>query len=394
MDSMDELEKRAVRRGVVVGALGMLLVCLLAGWRLLPGYGNHLMTMLKLGQIVDTAEREFVGEFDAQMAGDMAAYGMMQALGDRYSTYLPTDAVAEYEANKFGETFGVGIQCIWDKERQSAHVYRVLDGSSALEQGMQPGDWIASADGVTVAKDGYEEMIAAIRGEEGTAVRVSVLRDGAAEPLTMELERRRLTQLMAEGELLDGGIGLIRIFSFHQGAAEQFRQVYETLQAQGMEKLVIDVRHDSGGLVNEMCDIADRFLPECDMMIMRRRNGREERRRSGAEQDEIPMAVLVDEQSYSAAEFFAALMQEYRRAVVVGAQTTGKERAQNTYHLIDGSAIVLSDQQYLTPGERALGETGMTPDILTTLPEGTDFYFMERAEDTQLQAAKDALADS
>lgn len=387
---MDERERKAVQRGMVLGALGMLVFGLLAGWVLLPGYGGHWKTMLKLGQIVDLLDERFVGDYDAEALGDMAAYGMMSTLDDRYSMYLPADEVAEHEANKFGETFGVGIQFVWDEERQAAHIFQVLEGSSALEQGVQPGDWLIAAGGVTAKENGYAEMIDAIRGEEGTEVEVTIQRDGA-EPFTVTLERQRMAQLMAKGEMLGDGIGLIRIYNFHQGAADQFRQEYEALQAQGMEKLIVDVRHDSGGLVTEMCTIADRFLPECDIMIMRSKDGWESRKKSDAAQDEIPMAVLVDEQSYSAAEFFAALMQEYDRAVTVGAQTTGKERAQNTYLLADGSAIVLSDQQYLTPLEHALGETGMTPDILTPLSENTNFYFMERGEDLQLQAAIEAL---
>lgn len=387
---MDEQEKCAVCRGMVVGALGTLLFCLVAGWLLLPGYGGHFKTMVKLGQIVDLADGRFVGDYDAELLGDMAAYGMMQSLDDRYSTYLPADVVEEHEANKFGETFGVGVQFTWDEEQQAAHIYQVLEGSSALEQGVQPGDWILAAGDVYASEAGYADIIEAIRGEEGTTVELTLRREGG-EPFAVSLERRKLTQRMAEGEMLGDGIGRIRIFNFHQGSAEQFGKAYEDLQAQGIEKLVIDVRHDSGGLVTEMCAIADRFLPECDLMLMRSKNGREERKTSDAAQDEIPLAVLVDAQSYSAAEFFAALMQEYGRAVTVGTQTTGKERAQNTYHLADGSAIVLSDRQYLTPSGRALGESGMTPDVVTALPEGTDFYFMERSEDVQLQAAADAL---
>lgn len=388
---MEKDEKKALLRGAAAGALGMLAVCLLAVFLLLPGYRSSLVTMLKLGQILDTVDRRFVGDFDEGEMGDLAAYGLMQALNDRYSTYLPAEAVEEYEANKFGETFGVGVQCVWDEARQAVRVYRVLDGSSAKEEGIASGDWITAAADVTAAEDGYNALIEAIRGAEGTRVEVTVLPSGGGEPVGLSLERRRLTQLMAEGERLADGTGLIRIFSFHQGATEQFRAAYDALKAEGVERLVIDVRHNSGGLVVEMTQVADIFLPECDVMIMRRKNGREERQTSGAEQDSIPLAVLVDEQSYSAAEFFAALMQEYGRAVTAGAQTTGKERAQNTYRLVDGSEIVLSDQQYLTPQGRALGETGMTPDIEVPLPEGSSFYFLPAGEDPQLAAALSAL---
>lgn len=388
-------EKKAMLRGAAAGALATLAACLLAGFLLLPGYSGNLRTMLKLGQILDTVERRFVGEYDAKTLGDMAAYGMMSALNDRYSLYLPAEAVEEYEANKYGETFGVGVQCVWDEERQAARVYRVLDGSSAGEQGIQPGDWLLAADGVQAAEAGFNGLIEAIRGEEGTTVEVTFRPSsgGGSDERTATLERRRMAQLMAEGEMLGDGAGLIRIFSFHQGAVQQFRTAYDTLKEQGMQRLVIDVRHNGGGLVTEMTEIADIFLPECDVMIMRSKSGREERRVSGPQQDDLPLAVLVDEQSYSAAEFFAALMQEYGRAVTVGARTTGKERAQNTYRLADGSAIVLSDQQYLTPQEHALGETGMTPDIETALPDGSSFFFLEPAKDPQLAAALDAFAE-
>ncbi len=383
---MGKNEKRAMLRGAAAGALGMLAFCLLLGYLLLPGYSTNIGTMLKLGQMLDIIDRRFVGEYDEAVTGDFAAYAIMSSLDDRYSSYLPADAVEEYEANKYGETFGVGIQCVWDEERQAAHVYRVLEGSSAKEQGIGAGDWIVAAAGTTAA-DGFNALIEAIRGEEGTTVEVTVAPADDGEEYVATVERRRMTQLMAEGELLADGVGLIRIFSFHQGAETQFRAAYDALKAEGMERLVIDVRHNGGGLVSEMTAIADIFLPECDVMIMRSKSGKEERRRSGEQEDDLPLAVLVDEQSYSAAEFFAALMQEYGRAKTVGAQTTGKERAQNTFRLIDGSEIVLSDQQYMTPQGRALGDTGMTPDITVALPEDASFYFLTTDEDTQLAAA-------
>lgn len=392
---MEKSEKKALLRGAAIGALAMLAVCLLLGFLMLPGYSSSPGTMLKLGQILDTIDRQFVGVYEKEMLGDLAAYGMVQALEDRYSNYLPASAVEEYEANKYGETFGVGVQCVWDEERQAAHIYRVLEGSSAKEQGLQSGDWILAAGETTAAESGFNALVEAIRGDEKTTVEVTVCpASGNAEKDAFQvvLERRRMTQLMAEGELLEGGNGLIRIFSFHRGAEEQFRAAYDTLKAEGIKKLVIDVRHNGGGLVTEMSAIADIFLPECDIMIMRSKSGREERQKSGPEQDEIPLAVLVDEQSYSAAEFFAALMQEYGRAVTIGTQTTGKERAQNTYRLIDGSAIVLSDQQYLTPQGRALGEDGMTPDIDVPLPEDANFYFLSNGEDPQLAAALSELS--
>lgn len=361
--------------------------------RLLPGYEENRQLLAKVGEIADLIDDQYVGETDEAALADWAAAGLVSALGDQYSRYIPASEVDDYQANKYGESYGVGVQCIWDADEQAIHIYAVLDGSSAMEAGLQKGDWITGADGVTAQEIGYTALIERIKGEVGTTVEVDVRRAATGGTETLTLERRKLEQLMSRGELLADGTGLIHIYNFHQGAADQFRAAYNALKKQGIERLIIDVRHDGGGLVSEMAEIADIFLPEGDIIITRRKDGTESRKTSDAKQDEIPLAVLVDEQSYSAAEFFAAVMQEYGRAVTVGAQTTGKERAQNVYTLADGSAVVLSDQMYCTPKGRALGDTGMTPDIEIALPEGADFYFLEPANDPQVQAALRAFDD-
>lgn len=355
--------------------------------RLLPGYMEHRQLLAKIGEIADIVEANYVGEVDDGTAADWAAAGLMSALNDPYSRYIAADATEEYQANKYGETYGVGVQCLWDAEEQAVHIYAVLDGSSAQEAGLQRGDWIIAADGAEAGEVGYAGLIDIIKGEVGTTVAVTVRYGDTGETETLTLERRKLAQLMASGEVLEDGTGLIHIYNFHQGAADQFNAAYDALKAQGIERLIIDVRHDSGGLVSEMAEIAGIFLPEGDVIIIRSKNGDEEHMTSDAEQDEIPLVVLVDDQSYSAAEFFAAVMQEYGRAVTVGVQTTGKERAQNVYTLSDGSAIVLSDRFYCTPSGKMLGDTGMTPDIEVALPEEANFYFLAPQDDPQVQAA-------
>ena len=194
---------------------------------------------------------------------------------------------------------------------------------------------------------------------------------------------------MAWGEMLSGNTGYIRIENFHTGVAKQFRNVLDTLTDEGMTSLVIDVRHNGGGKVKEMSEILDPLLPEGTIMTLREKDGHETVYSSDADMIDLPIAVLIDDQSISAAEFFAAALQEYERATLVGTHTTGKGRAQRTYVLSDGSAVNLSVEEYFTPKGKSLADTGIAPDIETALTDEqtANFYFLGTDGDPQLQRA-------
>lgn len=194
--------------------------------------------------------------------------------------------------------------------------------------------------------------------------------------------------------MLDGKIGYVQIESFHVGVAEQFAQVIDSLLEDGAESFILDVRHNGGGRVSEMSEMLDMFLPEGNIITLRTKDGDEKTYDSDEEMLEQPLVVLVDAQSISAAEFFAAVLQEYDRATIVGTKTTGKGRAQQTFPLSDGSAIVLSVEEYFTPQGRSLADTGIAPDVIVTFDEATlqNFYFLTPEEDTQLQKAQTILS--
>lgn len=345
----------------------------------------------KLREIDSIAASQYVGELDEEAVADYAAVGYVAGLGDQWSSYIPADQYEQYRMNSEGQGCGIGVSVI--STQDSIRVNLVYDDSPAAQAGIEKGDYIVGAAGLTVAADGADAVIDAIRGDEGTEVTVSVRKDGTDAVQELTMQRAVVTQKMAWGQMLDGNVGYIRIENFHVGAAEQFNQTLDGLIADGAQSLAIDVRHNGGGRVKEMSEALDPLLPEGTIMTLRTKDGHETVYSSDAEQLELPIAVLIDDQSISAAEFFAAALQEYDCATLVGTHTTGKGRAQQTFELSDGSAVNLSVEEYFTPNGNSLADVGIAPDIEVTLTEEqqADFYFLAPEDDPQLQKAVETV---
>ena len=236
----------------------------------------------------------------------------------------------------------------------SIRVTLVYDDSPAAKAGIEKGDYILGTGDLTTEKDGSSAVISAISGKEGTDVTVTVKKaDGSAKELTMQ--RAVVTQKMAWGKMLNDKIGYIRIENFHDGCADQFKTALQSLTDSGAQSLVIDVRHNGGGRVKEMSAALDPLLGEGTIMTLRMKNGSETVYTSDADRiDPANSRCSLTTRGISAAEFFAAALQEYDRATLVGTHTTGKGRAQRTYQLSDGSAVNLSVEEYLRPRAKAL----------------------------------------
>lgn len=345
----------------------------------------------KLREIDRIAASRYVGDLDAEAVADYAAVGYVAGLGDQWSSYIPADQYEQYRMNSEGQGCGIGVAVISTED--SIRVNLVYDDSPAAQAGIEKGDYIVAAAGLTVEADGADAVIDAIRGDEGTEVSVSVRKDGTDEVQELTMQRAVVTQKMAWGQMLDGSVGYIRIENFHDGAAAQFQSTLDGLLADGAQSLVIDVRHNGGGRVKEMSEALDPLLPEGTIMTLRTKDGDETVYSSDADMIDLPIAVLIDDQSISAAEFFAAALQEYDRATLVGTHTTGKGRAQQTFELSDGSAVNLSVEEYFTPNGNSLADVGIAPDIEVTLTEEqqADFYFLTPEDDPQLQKAVESV---
>ena len=250
-------------------------------------------------------------------------------------------------------------------------------------------------DGQSIIGMDVDQVRALIRGEEGTALSVTVRRDGAETAFS--LKRQMIQTVVATGEMLEGNIGLVQINNFNTNCAKETLAAVKALREQGATKLIFDVRNNPGGYVLEMLEVLDYLLPEGVLFRQEDYRGRTYIENSNAACLELPMAVLVNGNSYSAAEFFAAALREYEWATVVGENTTGKGYYQNTIQLSDGSAVNLSTGKYSTPKGVNLTEAGgLTPDVTVKVDEEMAAMIyadaVPAAEDPQIQAAIGALA--
>lgn len=383
---MKSLWHKKIPLSMALALCGMAAVVGVCGCYALLHWDNGI-AQEKLREIDMLAAQLYVGEMDKTQIADLTALGYVTGLGDRWTSYIPADEYEAYALQNEGQTCGIGVSIALTGD--TIRVSDVYDDSPALQAGIVKGDFVTGAEGLTVEADGTDAVVSAIQGEEGTEVTVNIRKGADGREQTLTMTRAIVQQRMAWGEMLENQIGYIRINNFHAGSAEQFQAALDTLLADGAESLILDVRHNGGGRVKEMSAALDPLLPEGTIMTLRTKAGKETVYTSDEANVGLPMVALIDDRSISAAEFFAAALQEYGCATLVGTHTTGKGRAQQTFVLSDGSALNLSVEQYYTPQGKSLADIGIAPDVDSFLSDEqqANFFFLTFDEDTQLQTA-------
>ena len=346
----------------------------------------------KLDQLEDLIEERFIGDSDRTAMEDAAAEAMVDSLGDRWSHYIQASEYEAYREQAENSYVGIGVT-IQPEENGGYEVTKVAPGGPAEEAGILAGDVIRGVEGADIREMTTGEVRELVRGETGTFVVLNILRDG--KTMDISVERRQIETQVAAAQLLEPGIGLVTIVNFDSRCAQETIAAIEELLGQGAEKLIFDVRNNPGGYKDELVKVLDYLLPEGPLFRSEDYRGRVEVDTSDAACLEVPMAVLVNGESYSAAEFFAAALREYDAAVIVGEKTCGKGYFQVTYELKDGSAVGLSIGKYTTPNEVSLAGVGIEPDITVEVDEETDYQvyagLLDPEEDPQIQAAVNAL---
>ncbi len=344
----------------------------------------------KLEQVMEIIDRFYVDDYDDKVMGDYLAQAAVAATGDRWSYYISADQYAAYMEDSNNEYVGIGVTVSLLKEDdEGITVTDVNKGGSAHEAGILPGDMIVSVDGHNAVEIGVDAMSDLIRGEVGTELTIRILRDGEYMDLTMV--RKLIEVEVVVYENMDG-IGYIKIDNFQAHSAERTIAAIEDLRGQNVRGIIFDLRYNPGGRKVELVEILDHILPEGPLFRAVDYNGNEAVDSSdGGSVVELPMVVMVNGDSYSAAEFFAAAMQEYEWATIVGSKTVGKGNYQQTFPLSDGSAIAISTGHYSTPNGVNLEGVGITPDVVVDVDEETyvNIYLgrVSAQEDPQLQAA-------
>ena len=343
----------------------------------------------KLDQLSGLIEERFIGEADRTAYEDAAADAMVRALGDEWSYYIPASQLRAHQETSNNAYVGIGITITVRQEGDGFTVTKVNEDGPAEEAGMLPGDVIVEIEGQNAAAMTTSAARDLVRGEPNTQVQLKVQR--GEEVLSMSVTRKEVLTPVATGQMLDGNIGLIKIVNFDARCYDESKAAIEQLLKDGAISLIFDVRNNPGGYKDEMVKLLDDLLPEGILFRAEDYKGNVQTDKSDADFLDIPMAVLVNNYSYSAAEFFAAALMEYDAATVVGQKTYGKGYFQTTIYLNDGSAVGLSVGKYTTPEGKNLAGVGVIPDIVVEVDEETDMAIyagtLDPALDPQIQAA-------
>lgn len=340
----------AVTLALTLGA-----VALTAWLRLGPG-GLAVLESMEL------IRSRFVGEYDAEQAVDVALDAMVDGLGDRWSTYLTAQEYADLGRRRDNVYVGVGLTYQVGEEGASMVIVSLTPGGPAQRAGLLVGESITAIDGQVLTRENLEELVAGIGQSEGREIAFTVLDADGAER-EVRLTAARVESVSAAGELLEDGIGYVRLENFYAGSAQQAMDVVDALADQGARALLFDVRSNPGGYVQELTQLLDHLLPEGPIFAEHTKNGPVQVTQSDGSCVDLPMAVLINADSYSAAELFAAQLRESVGAPLIGEQTCGKGYYQQVFSLPNGGGLNLSTGMYTTGGGESLIGVGLTPDV-------------------------------
>lgn len=347
----------------------------------------------KLDRLENLIQERYIGEADGEAMEDAAAAAMVKATGDRWSYYIPASQYEAHKEQSENAYVGIGITIQQAEDGSGFLIVMVNQNGPAQEAGIQVNDLLIAVEDQDVREMTADQVRELIRGEAGTKVSLTVMRQG--EHQTLAVERRRIESAVATGQMLTDGIGLVKISNFDERCASESIAAVQKLQQEGAKKIIFDVRNNPGGYAEELVKLLDYLLPEGDLFRSVSYDGTEKVDTSDADCLDMPMAVLINGSSYSAAEFFAAALQEYQAATIVGEPTVGKGVYQTTISLGDGSAVALSTGKYFTPKGNSLTDVGVIPDVRVDVDEETaeKIYYgtLGYADDLQIQAAIQVL---
>lgn len=372
---------------LVTALLSLLLTLALAFGALWALIGPEGLSMAEAMVLINA---RFVGDHDIGKAADAAMDGLITGLGDRWSYYVDAKGYENLKNSKDNAYVGIGVTVSYPEGEEGLYVEAVVENGPAAAAGLRPGDTILAVGEVRLAGEDRNRGTELIQGEAGTRVEL-LLRGSGGEERTVSVTRGRVEEHPVSYALLADGTGLITIQNFNSRCADEAIAAVDDLREQGAERLVFDVRNNGGGFLDELTRLLDYLLPEGPIFRSQTKAGRETVVSSDAGCVEMPMAVLVNENTYSAAELFAAELQEWDWGEVVGVQTFGKGFSQQTFPLLNGGAVNLSTAKYFTGQGNCLIGVGLTPDRVVELDEEQAAKLRARildpAEDPQLQAA-------
>ena len=346
-------------------------------------------TLQKYKEIID---KYYLGDVDEEKLKEGAIKGYIEGLGDPYTEYISADEMEDYLSDTMGNFVGIGIYMVKNTEKGKIQVLAPIKGSPAEKAGIQAGDLILTVDGVDYSADEMTIASNKIKGEEGTTVTIEVLR--GTETKKYELKREKVKVNQVEGKVLSNNIGYINFTSFDETTADDFKAKFEELNKQGIKSLIIDLRNNGGGIVDQALQIAD-YVADKDSVLLYEVDKNNKETVKKAKTDPIinmPIIILTNENTASASEILAGALKDLGKAQTVGTTTYGKGVIQQILKLSDGSGLKVTIEEYQTPNRNKIHKIGIAPDEEVKLPDSvTNVLNVTESEDTQLQKAIEML---
>lgn len=348
---------------------------------------------VKIRQIEEMLDTYYVEDYDKELAEELMYTGLVAGVGDPYTYYLSADSLAEQVEKNSGHFVGIGVE-IYAGDDGYIVVSSVTPGGPAEAAGILAEDKITEVDGESITGKTAADVSALVKGEEGTDVTLTIFRESTGEVLEKTVTRQDIQVQTVSWRMMDDNIGYISITNFRENTYNQFKEALDTLEAEGMEKLVLDLRNNTGGLVKSAHEIGEELLPEGIMVYTMDKEGNREDTLCDDVYNDVPMVVLVNGNSASAAEILAGAIQDTGRGELIGTTTFGKGLVQRIFTLPDGSGLNVTIQKYYTPNGTSIHGVGITPDYEVELPEEYAQQTNIPAEaDTQLQKAVEVLSE-
>ena len=385
------MKHREYVKGVVTGVV--ITAVAAVGINYADGYLNggvladqsHVRKIEYLEKLID---QDYLGEKDEDKLAEGIYAGLLYGLGDVYSRYYTAEEYEQETSSTDGSYVGIGISMEKIKEG-GVRVVECYEGGPGEKAGLKKDDVISAIDGEDITDKELSDVVNMIRKSGKDSVVLTVHRDGEENALEIETEITDVELPSVFEEMLDDNTGYIRITEFKGNTPENYLDAFNSLKERGMDKLVIDLRDNPGGLLTSVCEILNHVLPEGLIVYTEDKYGnREEETSDGEDPLEIPLAVLVNENSASASEIFAGAVQDYGIGKIVGTTTYGKGVVQSIRQLSDGSAVKLTVSNYYTPNGNSINKVGIQPDVEVKLDsELLNQDEISHEEDNQLQAA-------
>lgn len=351
---------------------------------------NHDLTYFttKINLIKQKLDKEYIGDINEENMIESAVSGYVKGVGDKYTQYYTKEEMNELKESTAGNYVGIGIYMADNTADNSILIIGVIEDSAAEKAGLKAGDIITKVDGVSYSGEQLDSVANIVRGQEGTNVNITIKRD--SQEKEFNITRATVKIKTVSYKMLDNNIGYIKISEFNEGTANEFKNAYNNIKGDNPQSVIIDLRNNGGGLVNEALEISE-TMTEKGKNLLITKNSKDKEEIQKSKQDPvitIPVTVLINKNSASASEILAGILKDDCNSKIVGEKSYGKGVIQTVYQFTDGTGIKITTEEYFTPNHNQINKLGITPDIESKLdPEWENVSNVPYENDLQLKEA-------